>query len=288
MRAVRGDPGAGQGRRGRQLLHPGRRLDHVHAAGRPGPPRGAGDHPAARVRARNTRPAGHARPRRSGGKERAGHWGLLLLSSPVLRAVLDGLDRFDAELDRGSPTYRAQCPGWRTSPRCLRVGARLGRASHAAGPSCGWMAGGGATARSCARWARARCRWRRACRSTRSCWARANCGLHVRARRDRDAGRPAGATGRRSRAAHARRAATGGCASRWLERASPPSSRPSTASSPPGAGTTRNGAVRAAARHAAADRRRPAHAHRPLPRLRDAGRGAARDRARAAASARSP
>ena len=38
---------------------------------------------------------------------------------------------------------------------------------------------------------------------------------------------------------------------------------------------------------AALDRRRPAHAHRPLPRLRDAGRDSARDRAAAAASARS-
>ena len=36
-----------------------------------------------------------------------------------------------------------------------------------------------------------------------------------------------------------------------------------------------------APRAGAADRRRPAHAHRPLPGLRDAGRGAARDRARA-------
>ena len=40
-------------------------------------------------------------------------------------------------------------------------------------------------------------------------------------------------------------------------------------------------ALRATARQAPADRRRPAHAHRPLARLRDAGRGAARDGAKA-------
>ena len=41
-----------------------------------------------------------------------------------------------------------------------------------------------------------------------------------------------------------------------------------------------NPELRAAALAAALDPRRPAHAHRPLARLRDAGRGAARDRAR--------
>ena len=52
----------------------------------------------------------------------------------------------------------------------------------------------------------------------------------------------------------------------------------------PRAGTPRRGpALAARAGRAAADRRRPAHAHRPLRRLRHAGRGAARDRARAGA-----
>ena len=45
--------------------------------------------------------------------------------------------------------------------------------------------------------------------------------------------------------------------------------------------TPRRPASRAPARQRAADRRRPAHAHRPLPRLRDAGRGAAGHGARA-------
>ena len=48
-----------------------------------------------------------------------------------------------------------------------------------------------------------------------------------------------------------------------------------------------DGARARAARRAARDRRRPAHAHRPLVGLRDAGRGAARDRARRRGSARS-
>ena len=58
--------------------------------------------------------------------------------------------------------------------------------------------------------------------------------------------------------------------------------------SPRGATTAAATPRCAAGRQAPADRRRPAHAHRPLARLRDAGRGAARDRARARARARSP
>ena len=71
-------------------------------------------------------------------------------------------------------------------------------------------------------------------------------------------------------------------------RASPTSSRRSTPArrAPP---RPRRERRRCAARlaQAAADRRRPAHAHRPLARLRHAGRGAARHRARRRASARS-
>ncbi len=60
-------------------------------------------------------------------------------------------------------------------------------------------------------------------------------------------------------------------------RRSPPSWRRSTCAWPRAA-TTRPATPRCAAnRQAAADRGRPAHAHRPLARLRDAGRGAAGD-----------
>ena len=111
----------------------------------------------------------------------------------------------------------------------------------------------------------------------------------VRARRRRHARRPARAADPRrrpaldaARARPARHATTStGRAWRRASRRSTPRS-PRAATSP--RATPRCGA-RLAEPHA--DRRRPAHAHRPLERLRDAGRGAARQRARRRPRARS-
>ena len=67
----------------------------------------------------------------------------------------------------------------------------------------------------------------------------------------------------------------GPSATGWPGTASRANWRTSTSSSPHGAMSTRRYPPAPAAAPAAADRRRPAHAHRPLLRLRDAGRGAA-------------
>ena len=125
---------------------------------------------------------------------------------------------------------------------------------------------------------RARCRWPRACPPTRRRWATASAascsspGRRRRWPRTCSGWSPspscASAPRRESRAA----APVAGLGARGRA-----SSRPSTSSSPPAAATRLgNGTAARAAGVAAADRRRPAHAHRPLLRLRDAGRGAAR------------
>ena len=104
----------------------------------------------------------------------------------------------------------------------------------------------------------------------------------VRARRRRRAGRPARARSPRDAGA-ARPACRGRRSARAASspgRASPTRPRRSTASSPRCATTPTEAEVRERLAQPAADRRRPAHAHRPLQRLRDAGRGAARHRAR--------
>ena len=108
----------------------------------------------------------------------------------------------------------------------------------------------------------------------------------VRARRRRRARRPARARRPRARAA---RAAARAAPRPRRGAAWPTRPRRSTASSPPCA--ARPSRLKPEVRERLAkppdDRRRPPHAHRPLERLRDAGRGAARHRRASAASARS-
>ena len=136
---------------------------------------------------------------------------------------------------------------------------------------------------SCARSAPARCRSPRGCPSTRRCCATATLGLLF------EPGDVDVLAAQLERLIARRRAA------RAARRAPWPRPRPSSSwarvaderrgdlrrarRAPPPAARRRRAAR--AARHAPADRRRPAHAHRPLERLRDAGRGAARHGARA-------
>ena len=191
----------------------------------------------------------------------------------------------------------------RTLPRRLRdrvrsrrPGRRLARRSTWRAPTIVVAASSGRGARAAAAAARAwpagRCRWPRGCRTTRRLRARGRARAAVRAARRRHARRPARAAAARRRRCVGRlrgaRSRSDRARARLVAR-----------------GRRARGALRARSRRAGTTRtasrelrkrlgvarlrpRGPAHAHRPLARLRDAGGHAARDRQGASAWARSP
>ena len=141
----------------------------------------------------------------------------------------------------------------------------------------------------CARWPPGRCRWRRRSARTASCSATASAGCCSWK-----------ATARVSPSSSTACSATAALRERLHAAADPLRDRltwdrvadelrgdlPLGGRTAPSGDRQRRAAP--APWQAAADRRRPAHAHRPLGRLRDAGRGAAGNRARNRDSARSP
>ena len=145
-----------------------------------------------------------------------------------------------------------------------------------------------------ARGARARARRRsrarrRAAAGVRGGAARRRARAAVRARRRRDAGRsalPAADRRRAARAGSPRAVAATAPELAWSAVAERYEALYAARGGAPASAARRRRGARAAG-GARADRRRPAHAHRPLQRLRHPGRRAARHRPRARASARS-